>query len=231
MKFELDLDLPGIIAQAVSAEKLQPIIDKAVDTALRSAIEEATGYRSEFRNTLEAQVAAALPHGLHLDDTAKLQHLMNIAFSDMVGRFNAEAVRAMFERTRAIPLPEVPTEVKLSELLESARDGLHVFDESKGFFCELKESEYSAGTHYLSLDEDEGSSEYRAAYRLSINKDGEVYSLKLDGQQVTPSFLPDVIGTFDATLMSMYVGRTKLRLDMDEYDIERAAMAPHEREA
>lgn len=230
MKIEIDLELPGIISKAVNAERLQPIIDKAVDEALKSSISEATGYRSEFRKGLEAQLVAAMPHGLRLDDVAKFQHLANAAFTDLVSRFNQQAVTAMLQQSRAIPLPDVPEVVKLSELLDQARNGLHVYYDDLGFYAHLRESTHSPGTHYLALDRDTSTSEYRAAYQLSISPEGEVYSLKLDGKQITPSFLPDVIGTFDAMLLSMYVGRSRLEIDVKEYDIELAATAPNERD-
>jgi len=230
MKIEIDLDLPSIVSQAVSTERLQPLIDKAIGEALKSAIENATGYRSEFRKAMEEQLAAAMPHGLHLDDVAKFQHLANAAFSDLVAKFNQEAVAAIFEKTRAIPLPDVPKVIKLSELLKDARDGLHVYDDARGFFAELRQSEHSPGTHYLSLDGDANASRYRAAYELAIDENGNVYSLKIQGNRITPSFMPDVIGSFDGALLSMYVGRTRLEIDVDEYDIELAASAPSERD-
>ncbi|MNL81981.1 hypothetical protein D3C87_2092390 [compost metagenome] len=66
-------------------------------------------------------------------------------------------------------------------------------------------------------------SQYSARIRLGVNKEGDVYSLKLDGKDITPSSRPDVIGRFDTMLMAMYVGRTRLEIDMDEDDVESAA--------
>lgn len=73
MEIKIDLDLPAIIANAVSAERIQPIVDKAIADAIKSAITDATGYRSAFSEALKAQLAEVLPHGLGLDDVAKFQ--------------------------------------------------------------------------------------------------------------------------------------------------------------
>ncbi|MNY34557.1 hypothetical protein D3C86_1689070 [compost metagenome] len=124
--------------------------------------------------------------------------------------------------------------VKLSELLEKAREGFHK-EQHEAFYALLEKTDY--GTHYLYLHGDPapgsssgyGSSRSRedgkhhARYQLAITKEGEVYSLKLDGRQITPASRPDVIGRFDAMLMSMYVGRTRLEVDIDSDDVEYAA--------
>ena len=44
MQLTLTLDLATIISNAVSAERIQPLLDKAVSDAIRSAIESATNY-------------------------------------------------------------------------------------------------------------------------------------------------------------------------------------------
>ena len=83
-------------------------------------------------------------------------------------------------------------------------------------------SEYGGGT--LFLDNDESTREkYRADMRISFNKEGEVYALRLDGYDITPKSAPVAIGSFDGLLLSMYVGRTTIELDCDEIDVESAA--------
>lgn len=69
---------------------------------------------------------------------------------------------------------------------------------------------------------------YSADYRIAVNKDGEVYALRLDGKDVTPKSRPDVIGSFDATLMAMYVGRTRLEIDWDDDDVRCAAKSQYD---
>ena len=59
--------------------------------------------------------------------------------------------------------------------------------------------------------------------RLSITKNGEVYSLKLDGRDITPKSIPDAVGRFDGLLLALYVGRSSIELDMDADEVESAA--------
>lgn len=227
MEIKLDLDLHGMVSQAVSAERLQPLLNDAISKAVKSAIEDATGYSSEFRKLLTEQMKAALPHGLGLDDVVKFQHVLNTAMAQVLNVQNNETVALAMRKACEDVLPEVPAVVKLSDLMKKARDGLHVYD-GKPFFAKLTTSDY--GTRYLALDGEEHPGgkytsypEHSARYRLAIDKDGEVYSLRLKGELIKPSSLPDIVGSFDATLMAFYVGRSRLEIDMTDYQVESAA--------
>lgn len=221
MKFEIDLDLAGIIASAASAEKLQPLVDKAISEALKSAISDATGYSSEFRRALTEQLKAAMPHGLGIDQVAKFQLMANAAVTEMVHGANADAIRIAITKGLEGVMPDVPAIIKLSELLEVARGGLHK-EEHEGFFAKLEVTDY--GFAHIYIDGDENCREkYRAKTRIDVSKDGIVYNMRLDGQDLKPRSLPAVIGRWEGTLLAMYVGRTELVIDMDADDVEYAA--------
>jgi hypothetical protein len=230
MEIKIELDLPGIIAQSCAAERLQPLIDKAIADALRSAIEEATGYRSDFRKTLTTQLVEAMPHGLGVSDVAKFQHVLNAAVTKHVHGANAATVETAFDKLMQDVLPEVPEVVKLSELVKLARAGFHK-EQHEAFYAYWEPCNYGDGG-WLYLDSDErpkqgyGSTsrsredmKYSAEHRLAVNKEGDVYALRLDGKDLMPQSRPNVIGSFDATLMAMYVGRTRIEIDCDDDDV------------
>jgi hypothetical protein len=222
MEIKIDLDLPEIIGAAVSAERIQPIVNKAVTEAIKEAINDATGYRSAFREELKRQLKEAMPHGLSIDDCAKFQHMLNQAVSEAVRGENANAMKAaMLVATKSV-IPDVPERIKLSDLMDDARGGFHK-DDHEAFYAHLKLWDNGGGI--LSLDSDENCrSEYSASMRIAFNSEGAVYSLKLDGRDITPKSMPDAVGSFDGLLLSMYVGRTSLEQDIDADDVESAAL-------
>lgn len=234
MELRINLDLEAAVAAALTPEKLGPILDKHLADAIRDAISDATNYNSMFRNALKEQLREALPHGLGLDDVAKFQQVLNSSLADLVGGMNAETINTALRKVAAEALPDMPAVMKLSELLEEARAGFHK-NQHEGFYALLESTSY--GTHHLFLhgDPTPGSSsgygssssreagKYHSRYQLAIMKEGEVYALRLDGNQVTPASRPDVITRFAAILMSMYVGRTRLEIDIDADDVEAAA--------
>lgn len=238
MNINIELDLPGIITQACAAERIQPLIDKAIADALKSAIDDATGYRSEFRKALTVQLATALPHGLVVDDVAKFQQVLNATLTKHVQDANTETVCAAINKMLRHVLPDVPASVKLSDFMKIARSGFHK-EEHEAFYAHWKPSTHGGG--WLSLDSDEFPGQgygttsreredmtHRASYRIAVNKEGEVYSLRLDGKDILPNSTPNVVGEFTATLMAMYVGRTKLEVDIDDDDVREAAQEQYD---
>ena len=235
MNISIELDLPSIIAQAVSAERIQPIVDRAIADAIKDAISDATGYRSAFREAMKTQLAEAMPHGLALDDVAKFQHILNGAMNKLTQECNANGVQLALETAIKEVMPDVPAVIKMSELIEKARDGFHK-ERHEAFYAYYEPSEYSNGGHlYLDEDETPGSStsygshrdredrKYSAKFQLAFNKEGDVYALRLDGKQITPASRPDIIGRLESILMAMYVGRTRIEVDIDDDDVSSAA--------
>lgn len=235
MEIKIELDLPGIIAQACAAERLQPLIDKAIADALKSAIQEATGYRSPFAEALKTQLTEAMPHGLRIGDVAKFQQVLNAAMTRHVHDANTATVETALGNVVRDALPDVPRVLKLSELMTMARDDFHK-EQHEAFYAYWEPSNHGGGG-WLYLDEDEnpgrsgyGSKtrdredvKYSAKHRLAVNNDGWVYALRLDEKDITPASRPDAIGDFDSTLLAMYVGRTKLEIDCDDDDVRSAA--------
>lgn len=225
MNFNFEIDIEGIVAAAVAPERIQPLLDGAITKALKDSLEEATGYRSEFRKLLTQQLSEALPHGLRVHDVAKFQQMLNIAVSNAVEGANAAALRTALERVAQSVMPEVPARIKLSELLEQARSGFHK-DDHERFYARFEPSQYSSGGGHLYLDSNPDTREtYRAEMRLAFTGDGTIYALKLDGHDITPKSTPAAVGDFDGLLLAMYCGRTTLDVDMDEQEVEYACEA------
>lgn len=221
MEIKIELNLPELIASAVSAEKIQPILDKAVSQAITDAIREATGYNSPFSKALKQQLTEAMPHGLSIDDVAKFGHVLNAAITDAVQRENANTIQAALRTAATAVLPDVPSRIKLSELIKDARESFRK-EEHEAFYAHLELSDYGGG--WLYMDEHESTTDkYRAGIRIAFSKEGEVYALRLDGQHITPKSMPQVIGSFEGVLLSMYVGRTSLDVDLNADEVEYAA--------
>lgn len=219
---ELTLDLAGIIAAAVSPEKLQPLVDKAISEAVKSAVSDATGYNSDFRKALTEQLKGCMPHGLSIDQAAKFQLMANAAVTEMVQGANAEAIRTAITKGLEGVMPEVPDSIKLGELLEMARAGFHK-EQHEGFYARMEVTDYGFMHLYLDSDED-CRSQYQAKTRIDADKEGCVYNMRLDGQDLKLRCLPTVIGKFEGTLLAMYVGRTTINIgDMNPEDVEYAA--------
>lgn len=238
MDLVIKLDIEAAITAALQPERLAPILDKHVTAAITAAIDDATGYRSAFRKGLTEQLTAALPHGLRASDVAKFQHLLNGAVQAAVHGLHNDAIAAAMQKVVDTVMPDVPRTVKLSALMDMARDSFLGRDELKHgqFYAYLDVCSYGGGWLYLDKQpipgissgmygrhHDRADQKYSSAYRLAFNDEGRVYALYLDGKPITPASAPDVISPFDSTLMAMYVGRTRIEVDMADDDVESAS--------
>lgn len=232
MDLAIKIDIEAAISAALAPEKLAPILDKHINEAITSAVRDATGYSSEFRNGLKEQMVQALPHGLAIDDVVKFQHVLNVSLRNVMVAANEESVAAALRACVQEVMPDVPTELKVSQLLDEARTGFHK-EKHDAFYALWDQSEYGGGTLYLDSEEMPSrgygtsgrreSVKYNAQISIAVNKEGEAYCMKLRGENVTPASRPTVITRLDSILMAMYVGRTKLIVDMDENDVENAS--------
>lgn len=226
MQFNFEIDLQAIVNKTMAPENIAPVLEAAIAKAFKSAVDDATGYRSEFSEKLKAQLKDALPSGLGIDDVAKFQHVLNAEATKAVQGMNAETVRAAMAEVVSKVMPDVPQRVKLSELLTMARDGFHK-EKHEAFYAHYDPSPYGHG--YLALDSNEDcSSPYSANFRLQFNEEGEVYALKFDGVDMTPTKTPTVITEIESVMMCLYTGRTTLEIDIDEDDVRDAAQGSYE---
>lgn len=226
MQFTFDIDLQAIVAKTMAPENIAPVLEAAITKAFKSAVDDATGYRSEFSEKLKAQLKEALPHGLAIDEVAKFQFLMNQAVTSAVHGANADTIRVAMNDAIKSVMPDVPARIKLSELVEQARDSFHK-ESHEAFYANFEDSDHGGG--YLSLDGDEDCrSPYSASIRLAFNQAGEVYTLYMRGGQVLPNKLPEAITRFDGLLLALYVGRSTIEVDIDEDDVRTAAEANYD---
>lgn len=226
MQFTFDIDLQAIVAKTMAPENIAPVLEAAITKAFKSAVDDATGYRSEFSEKLKTQLKEALPHGLAIDEFAKFQFILNQVINSAVHDANSETIRVAMAGAVKSVLPDVSARIKLSELVEKAREGFYK-ENHEAFYAKFEPSEHGGG--HLSLHGDEDcSSTYSADVRLAFNKAGEVYKLKMRGADVSPGKLPDAISRFDGMLLALYVGRSTIEIDIDEYDVSSAAEAKYD---
>lgn len=223
MEIKLNLDVNEIISSAVSTDIVKPIIEKAIKSVIENAICSATGHNSAFRKGIEQQIKEAMPCSIQIDDVAKFHQVALAELNQAVHGANSEIIKDLFKETFSRMIPNVPAQVKLSDLIKSARNNF--YNGAEGFYACLEEdSKYGGG--WFSLDNDpDCRSDYLAKIRLGFNKDGDVFSLRLDNENITPNSRPDIISKFDATLLSMYVGKTSLIIDINADEVEELAQS------
>lgn len=222
---QINLNIEETIAQAIRAalspERLQAVIEKQVGEVADKAIKSAFDTYGDFSKTVQTAIKTLVPHELSLDGAANWNHAIGQHIALRLKAVNderiAHALNPMLDKLLATP----PAELKVSELVSKAveywgekygkrRDGAPTITIEK-------HSGSTGGYWSLHMDEEEGRSLYACQIQLAVNKDGEVYSLKVNEQDIKTTNYAGPFFNFEAYLFQLYTGGTKLVLDEDDF--------------
>lgn len=225
MNFETNIEtiLHDAINKALHPDNLGPIIQKQVDSVVKSAIEDATGYRSEFKETADEQIRAAMPSSL--GDISR--------FSDLVMKVLAAQVKDIQDqRMKEILLPRMekilapaPSVIKISELARKMRDEWNedARDKNERPTFIIDKGDY--GTTRFYADPQEARSKYSCSFALALKHDGdekgEIWDVKINNEKLSEKMIIGCKFGIDAILLNIYSGATKLEIDTSEFsDLE-----------
>lgn len=206
------------LAQLFESGKVKEMIDKQVESTLQQVIKSSIETYSPFGKALAEHIKSLLPaefKELELDNYN--QFVMNMIQQKLGLLQNAE-MRADIEKMLDEMFKAAPAEIKLSQFSESVRE-------------HFKDSNYSNNEHFtfrleidgqwthIDIDEEPDKQKYACEYRVSA-RNGEVYSLRINGEDPKKTLFIGPHYNFERTLMQMFYGKTKLIIDCDEDDID-----------
>ena len=223
---QINLNIEEIVTQSISAalapERLQALIEKQVGEVADKAIKDVFSSYGDFSKTVSTAIKTLIPHELSLDGAASWNHAIGQHIAQRLQSVNdqriAQALNPMLEKLLETP----PAQVKVSELVAKAveywgeeygerRDG-------KPTITIDKDTDGITGGYWnLYMDEVEGTRNYSCAIQLAINKSGEVYSLKVNEQDIKTVKFAGPFFSFEAYLFNLYTGGSKLVLDEEDF--------------
>ena len=217
---QLDINIEGIVADSVAAalspEKLQPIIDKNVSSAVTSAIQEQFNWNSPFKKLLEESLAGAMP--TKIAGLGRYGDLVLKTVSAMINDYLEQALRQTITEKLAKVLEPLPARIKLSELIDQltrAFEDSHLRDEhgseAPTFIIE-KGTGYSSTSEYWRLyaDANEGVDKYSCQVQMAFTGEGECYSLRVGETDMKKSLILGSAYCAEALVLNLYTGGTKV---------------------
>src|SRR4051812_19993773 len=96
------------------------IINEKIGSAVKSAVDSALGYNSDFRKQLDAAVAGAMQLTSRIDLPSYNQSIITIA-TQMVEGMSKKAIQTQVAKRLENILQPVPEKIFLSELVEQYR--------------------------------------------------------------------------------------------------------------
>lgn len=222
----IDINIEQIVADAVGAalspEKLQPIITTNVEKAVKSAIDDAFGYRSPFLKLLEGKIAEAMP--TDIEDIGRYGDLVLKAVSAFINETQQDYIRNAIQPKLEGMLKKLPSTMKLSELvkllveefsqdhLDSERDG-----SEQPTIIVRRSTGICSGYWHLHIDPKEGKSEYGCRIRADFQDSGKCYSLKIDDEDMGRALLIGPTYNADALMLNIYTGGITIELDETDF--------------
>lgn len=220
-------DLSKVVADQFEALSASGAIEKMIETHLSESIntilkEQLRSY-SDFGKGLAERVAGAIK----IADVNDLPHygqfVSGIIARNVDHQLHGEWAKKL-ESDIASMFVEAPAEIKLDDLIEKYKKHVreNAFSETgDSITLHLEASSY--GYWAVAMDKDAGTEKYRCALRFQVNKEGEMFALHLDDEEMKKQLFVGPFDEFERLIFRMYVTGTKIRIaphsDVHDFDL------------
>lgn len=219
------------LAKMQTEGKVQQIVEKHVESTVNDVVKDLFGNWSDFSKQLKEKAKEALQINFKDLNLASYNHLILQAIKDKMDDEITNQGVAQIKNQIEVLLSDTKREYKLSELVKELSKEIEDLDD-------LGYEEYhemtlivddSYGSSWIGLDSRNNISEYDCKYRLLVNSEGEVCSVKINNEE---SYSRRNINEFDVkavlnglhgleeTLFKIYTSGAKLIIDEESCELE-----------
>ncbi|GIN39022.1 hypothetical protein [Heyndrickxia oleronia] len=219
------------LAKMESEGKVQEIVEKHVESTVNDVVKDLFGSWSDFSKDLKKQAKEALQINFKDLNLPTYNHLILQAIKDKLDdEITTNGVNQIKQQIEGL-LSDSKREYKLSELVNELREEIGDLDELgyEDYHEMTLHVDDSYGSYWIGLDSRNDVSEYDCKYRLLVNSEGEICSVKINDKE---SYSRKNINEFDIkavlkglhgleeTLFKIYVSGAKLIVDEDKCELE-----------
>ena len=221
-------DITKAVSDAFDRIIASGAIEKAIEENLTKTINETIRDQlrtySEFGKKLDEAIKAAMQVDFsHLGLAGYNDLILKIVRAQVDAGINTVLAQQVEEQMNALLMP-APAEIKLSKLVadfieHSKSDYSCSCDGPTQISLHVDESSY--GSRWVSMDKDEGKSQYQCSIRFGVHEeDGKIFALRIDGVEAGKTLFVGPIYNFERDLFQMYAAGTKLIIDAEAYEID-----------
>jgi len=209
-------EMVNAAAATLSAEgKIEAMVKVALEKAIGTVVQEAVcGYNSPFTVELKKYVAGALPMDfkrIGLDGYGDM--VIKVIKQKLDASLEAWVSKGIAEEMKEL-LAHPPESMKVSELLKELQKEQDSDAREDGFSAHLTKDSYISGYWELALDAKPGLDRNKCGFRLSFDKEGQMYSIRVPyGGDITKVLFVGPVHGFERVLLRLYMAKTKLVLD------------------
>lgn len=215
---QIDINIEQIVAESVAAalhpEKIQPIIEKNVQDAVKGAIEKQFSYSSPFKKALEEKLTGIMP--TDFGDLGRYGDLVMKTVTGMLNDRQDQAVNQTIKEKLEAMLSPFPDRMKLTEVvgklvLAFANSYDREGSDRPTIIIESCENDgLTPGYWHFFADPKRNQDKYSCKVHMSFNPEGECYSLKFGDYDPRKSLLLGKVYGAEALILGLYTGGVKI---------------------
>lgn len=226
LKNAVTVAFDNIVASGAIEAAIQEQIGKAVTGAIKDQI---SGYNSDFSKKINERVKALIDVNLDEIDLPSYRQLIADIIKKRVGAVMTTEFTEKLDKDIGELLQPAPAEITLENLLEefkASKKGAHNAYELSGnrFTLIIERNERLDGYMDVYLDEEPHKEKYSCDIHFRIKDAGEVWGLKLNGDDLKSKIFVGPMFNFEKRLFQMYTAKTRLIIeadaDADDFDTE-----------
>jgi hypothetical protein len=216
-----------IVQQQLQDGALEKALKNKIDELFDNCVRDAFGYNSDIRKALESTIKNAIsPNLTNLGTFPKYHQLVMSSITNAATKFQNEKLQAVIDKELEAVFKEIPEKLTLTWILEQIKLETQEKEgeefESGELALFIKTS--SCGYSHIYIGREEGMSYYSCEYQIDITDKGEIYSLKIDGNDKGNPLTVGNLYSFQKLLFNAYVMKSTIILDKGteayEYDLE-----------
>ena len=209
------------LADMFESGRVKELITEQLDATIKSIINSSLRDYSPFGKALAKAIEAQMPTNFDRLDLSNYNDFVVKAVSVKINNLLSEDLRGELDKMLDSMMETAPAEMKVSQLAECFIKYLRENEEREEedeFTFIIDESNTSSGYFSVYFDKERYDNKYRCAFQLHVTRAGEVYSAKIDGEEIRRNFFHGPHYGMERTLMQLYYGKTKLIKDVAEVE-------------
>lgn len=219
------MDLNKMVVESLAKMEAEgtvtEIVEKQIASTVEGIVKDVFGSWSDFSKNLKAEVESQININFEkLDISAYNTMVLNVIKEKMDEVTHIQGVERLKESLNEM-LSDVQSEYKLSDLInEMKEDALRYDDDLYGKEISFHDDEDRRVLRFISFDTEEDKSEYQCKYRISIDKEGKLNSVKINDKDFNNKVIMGGLHGIEETLFKIYTHGSKLIVDEDEIEVE-----------
>ncbi|EKZ4877781.1 hypothetical protein QO274_000046 [Listeria monocytogenes] len=217
----MDLNLNVIVNNAMEElsesgfveEKVKKTIEQSIEGIISSTFSTYSKFGRELENEIEAKLKVDLSQ-LNIDKYNQL--VTNVISSTLKEKIEEDAMQKLKENIAALITPN--KEIKLSTLMEMMIGYDVDFDGEENHEITYNFEGDGEYFKYIYMDPNSSASNYSCKYKIGLDNENKVYSLRIDGKDASDVLSINQLDAFPRELFSLYASGGTIILDETEFN-------------